>query len=110
MAEKRKPAGAAPPVAAVEEQERQENREELRERNPRIDRAATSGIKANSSDMVELLIAGTVDGKTVSAKLLFDLVAHRIKMEDLGSEKRIQSLAMMLLASPEWKADEGINE
>ena len=60
--------------------------------------------------MVELLIAGTVDGKTVSAKLLFDLVAHRIKMEDLGSEKRIQSLAMMLLASPEWKADEGINE
>jgi hypothetical protein len=91
----------------VEEQERQENGGE---QGARIDRAASSGLKANSRDVVELLIAGTVDGKAVSAKLLFDLVAGRITMEELGSEKRIQSLAMLLSAAPEWKADESIDE
>jgi hypothetical protein len=71
-----------------------------------IERLAKSGLEANGPDVVEQLIVGAIAGKAGSIALLKALLEGTIKMEDLGSEKRIESLALMLAAAPEWKAEE----
>ena len=100
---KRQQAVEGPKQSTAWQDERQENGTGRVGRKGKPKKKATDqGMKANVQEVIDSLLTEMARGSRGSAELLNGLAEGKFAMEEIGSESEIQSLAMMLAASPQW--------
>jgi len=62
-------------------------------------------VDERAVDIIQSLLASTLMGHVLSAKLLVDLAEGSVDIEDALSKNPLRTLAMDLAAEPEWQGD-----
>jgi hypothetical protein len=72
----------------------------------KLNREAHKIVDENAENIAKSLLASTLEGHVLSARLLVELAEGNVDAEEAMTMRPLRSLATELAAEPQWKGDQ----